>query len=239
MMAITRVLAPGVAALAVLAAAAMPAAQEKAAEPPLFLTSAELDQAVRLPLPPPEGSDAEKAEIAELHHIEQARTPGRLEQARWDGEHEDGSMFVPTFGPAFDLAKLPATARMLADVRHDQKLAASKAKAIYRRKRPFIVDPSLQSCSKDEKPFTSYPSGHATMGWALATVLAEAWPGKTRTIMARAADYAESRVVCEVHFRSDIDAGKILGERVAQDLLAKPAFKAEEAAAAKELAALN
>jgi acid phosphatase (class A) len=134
---------------------------------------------------------------------------------------------------------VPATARLLADVRHDEKLAAIKAKTFYLRKRPWIVDPTLEPCAKGDKPLSSYPSGHATMGYSMAVVLAAALPSKAPAIMARAGDYAESRLVCGVHFRSDVVAGRILGEEMGRRLLAKPAFKAEEAAAAQELRALR
>ena len=230
------------AALAVLSAAwgVTASAADKAPEAPLFLTEAEMQMTQQLPTPPPEGSDAQKAELAELHRY-QGASHDRVVLATWDSDHESGEMFEPTFPPYFDLAKLPATAKMLADVRHEQKLAASKAKDFYKRLRPWAVDPELKSCEphNDDKPQSSYPSGHSSMGYAMAVVLADAWPAKSQAIMARAADYAESRLVCGVHFRSDIEAGRILGEEIGHDLLANPAFKAEETAAARELAALN
>jgi len=224
--------------LAALLLGAPAAAQEKTPQPPLFLTVADLEQAVQLPPPPPEGSPAARAELSELHQIQDARTPERLARAKWDGETENGGMFAPTLGPGFDLARLPATARMLADVRHDEKLAVSRGKVFYLRKRPWIVDATLQPCSESDKPLSSYPSGHSTMAYAMAVVLADALPAKADVIMARADDYAESRLVCGVHFRSDVAAGKILGEEIGRSLLAKPAFRLEEQAAAKELQSL-
>ncbi len=219
--------------LAAIGAAGVSAAKE--AETPRFLTADQVQAATRLAPPPPESSDRQKAELAELHRLERDSTPERRAQASADGANETASMFAPALGPGFDLSKLPATAKMLGDVQHEEKLAASAGKAFWRRPRPFVDDPTLQSCSKTEKPLTSYPSGHSTMAWSMATVLAAAWPAKAPAIMARAADYAESRVICGVHYRSDIEAGKRLGEQVGHDLLANPAFQAEEAAAAQEL----
>jgi acid phosphatase (class A) len=219
--------------LAAIGAAGVSAAKE--AEPPRFLTADQIQAGARLPPPPPEGSDRQKAELAELHRLQSQRTPDRLAQAKADGANETGAMFAPALGAGFDLSKLPATAKLLEDVHHEEKLAASAGKTFYKRPRPFAVDPTLDSCSKSEKPGTSYPSGHSTMAWSMATVLAAAWPSKAPAIKARAADYAESRVICGVHFRSDIEAGKRLGEEVGRDLLANPAFHAEEQAAAEEL----
>lgn len=225
------------AVLSILAAigAAGASVAKDAAEAPRFLSDAEIQAAIQIPPPPPEGSDRQKAEIAELHRLEQTTTPGRLAQARADGENETPGLYDPALGPGFDLSTLPATARMLTDAEHEEKLAAKQAKAVFKRPRPFIVDPTLNSCSKTEKPLTSYPSGHSTLAWTLATVLTAAWPAKAGAIQARAADYAESRVICGVHFRSDIEGGKILGEHIGHDLLANPAFQAEEQAAAAEL----
>ena len=230
----------GAAVCALLGLGSAAYAQTKPPEAPLFLSPAELDQAIhRPPLPPPEGSDIQKAELAELHGL-QGADRYRQTLATWDSDHESGEMFAPTFPPYFDLARLPATAKMLADVRHEQKIAASRSKDVYRRLRPWAVDPALKTCEphNDDKPNSSYPSGHASMGYAMATVLADAWPAKARAIMGRADNYAESRLVCGVHFRSDVEAGRILGEEVGHDLLANPVFKAEEMAAARELAAL-
>jgi|WetSurMetagenome_2_1015567.scaffolds.fasta_scaffold109886_1 acid phosphatase (class A) len=219
--------------LAAIGAAGVSAAKE--AEPPRFLTADEIQAAIRLPPPPPEGSDRQKAELSELHRLERETTPERLAQAKADGANETAALFAPALGPGFDLSKLPAASRMLEEVHHEEKLAASAGKAFWRRPRPVAVDPTLDSCSKSEKPGTSYPSGHATLAWSMATVLAAAWPAKAPAIMARAQDYAESRVICGVHFRSDIEAGQRLGEEVGKDLLANPAFRAEEEAAAQEL----
>ncbi len=77
------------------------------------------------------------------------------------------------------------------------------------------------------------------MGYAMATVLAAAAPAKSQALMARANFYAESRLVCAMHFRSDLAGGKTLGEGIGRAMLAKPAFRAELAAAAKELRSLR
>ena len=211
--------------------------QSKAPDSPLFLTDADLDLATHLASPPSQASAEEKRELLEVHRIQAAASPERMAKAEWDEVHEDGGVFAETFGPGF--SSLPATSKLLADVRHDQKLATSKAKAFYRRTRPWIVDPTLKPCSTDDKPLTSYPSGHATMGYAMAVVLAAAAPAKRRALTQRADGYAENRLVCGMHFRSDLVGGKTLGEGIGRAMLAKPAFRAELAAAAKELNSLR
>jgi hypothetical protein len=82
----------------------------KAPKPPktlLFLTPAQIDPSRLLAPPPPDGSDKQVKEMAEVKHLIKTRTPERFAQAKWDAEHEDLSPFFATLGPDFDLQKLP------------------------------------------------------------------------------------------------------------------------------------
>jgi acid phosphatase (class A) len=188
--------------------------------------------------PPPEGSYAQKAELAALHQIQTARTPARLEQARQDGDHEDVFILSAAIGPAFDLNALPATRRALETVANDQAILAKTAKDYFQRLRPYAADPTLEACEHSTtKPLTSYPSGHATLGYSLAYVLTALLPQKADAIRARAEDYAFSRMVCGVHYRSDVEAGRVLGTWVGKAMLESPAFQPQLEAARAELKA--
>lgn len=225
-------------ALAIAAAALLlTAATGPKPVPPL--PAGTISPALVLPPPPAEGSAAAIDELAELHRIEAKRTPEDLARARSDSATKDVSIFNETFGPGVDLLGMPATATLFALVRAEEKRDADAAKAVFLRKRPWIVDPTLDSCSKDEdEPLTSYPSGHTTMGYSMAAILARLAPSRAPAIMARAAVYAQSRMVCEVHFRSDIVAGQALGMVVAERLMADPGIRKQFEAARMELGAL-
>jgi membrane-associated phospholipid phosphatase len=67
----------------------------------------------------------------------------------------------------------------------------------------------------------------------------EPMPERAGPILARPSRYAQSRIVCEQHFRSDLAAGQQLGTLVAERLRAKPAFTALFAAARQELVAAS
>ncbi len=198
-----------------------------------------IDTGAILPPPPPEGSAQQRAELEELRHIQAVRMPDRLAQARWDDAHEDPTAFAGVIGPAFDLKALPKTAALLDQVMKKQAALATKAKADFHRARPFVVDPNLVGCSRGKKVYTSYPSGHATMAYTIAPVLEALMPTKAQSIAMRADDYAYSRLVCEVHYRSDLRAAQILGTWTAAELLQAPTLQSSFEAARQELAAVG
>jgi acid phosphatase (class A) len=214
-------------------------AQEAAKSPATFLSAAELDASRFLPPPPAEGSPIAAAEVADLHRIEATRSADTLAHARSDDTTKDASIFAQAMGEGFDLRVLPATAKLMADVRHDEKIAADVAKAHFARKRPWIVDASFKSCGREDEALSSYPSGHATMGFSMAVVLADLAPERAKALLARASDYANSRMVCGMHFRTDIVAGQVLGTMVAEDLLRNPSFRVHRDAAVAELRAAH
>ncbi len=221
----------------ILAAATGVQAQEAPKPTAHFLSAVELDASRILPPPPAAGSPAAGAELAEVRAVIAARTPQSLAHAKSDDAIKDASIFADAMGAGFDLKALPATAKLMAEVRVEEKAAADAAKAVFKRQRPWIVDDKLESCSREDAPLTSYPSGHSTMGFSMAVVLADIAPSHAPALLARAKDYAESRMVCGMHFRSDIVAGQVLGTSVALELLRNPAFVADRDAAAAELKA--
>lgn len=229
-------LKPGV-ALGLVAAllSSVALAADKPAKTLMVLTPQDVEAGRILP-PPPTGA-REAAELAELHRIIAARTPDELAKAKWDDDHEDPTLFYDTIGGGFDLKKLPATSALLEVVMNDQKVAVSDAKKFFARKRPWAVDATIPTCDPDDKPATSYPSGHAMVGYTVGLVLATLMPEKAQAIEARARDYAFSREVCGSHFASDTEASHTLGVVVATKLLDSPAMKDKVAAAKAELKA--
>ena len=210
-----------------------------AAKTPLLLTPSNFDPPLLLPPPPADDSLAGREELAELHRIDQTRIDADVEQAKHDDHVKDVTIFADAIGPGFDLTRLPATAALFRTIRDEEKAAADRAKDHFRRTRPWIVDPSLHSCFTDDEPQSSYPSGHATMGYAMGAILARLIPSHAPAIMARAASYARARLVCEVHFPADVAAGQAYGMMVAERLMQLPAFRAQFDAAAAELNATH
>lgn len=222
------------------ASAAM-AAPAKPVKTLMVLAPQDVDPGLLLPPPPAAGSPAQLAELDELRRIQARRTPEELAAAKWDDAHEDPSAFAQTLGASFDLKALPATARLLAAVDNDQAVAAVMAKKYFKRHRPWTSDDTLVGCErgKNPDPLTSYPSGHATLGYSLAVVLSALMPEKAQAIQARASEFAYHRLVCGVHYRSDIEASQALGVAVAIELLHSPALQPQIQAAVDELRAAH
>jgi acid phosphatase (class A) len=227
-----------------LAAAGLPAGAQTmdAPRPPKtlqVLTPDQVDPRRLLPPPVKDGSDVQKNDLAEVERVYHARTPERRAQAEWDDKHESAQLFSATLGPSFDLAKLPATAKLLAEVETEQSVVANIAKAYFKRNRPWAIDPTLVACDyrPNAPPLTSYPSGHATLSYSLGYVLAALMPDKAQAILARAQDYAYSRIVCGAHYPSDIEASHVLGTELAMMMLQNPGFQAQFQAARAELRA--
>jgi membrane-associated phospholipid phosphatase len=63
-------------------------------------------------------------------------------------------------------------------------------------------------------PFPSYVSGHSTTSGAASTVLAARFPDAARRLRAWADEAAVSRLYGGIHFRSDNEAGLVLGRKV-------------------------
>jgi acid phosphatase (class A) len=227
--------------LALALAASGPAAQPSWAQDGTLqvLSARDADSLRLIPPPPPRGSPAEAAELAELRDIQVHRTPERLAQAQWDQDHQNWTMYVSTLGPRFNLAQLPATARVLTAVQHDNTLVVDRAKAVFARLRPWAADPTIRGCAlkSTADPMSSYPSGHTDVGYALGVVLADLIPDKAQAILARAQDYAYSRMVCGMHYRSDTTSAEALATALTLQMLHNPKLQPDLEAARAELKA--
>ncbi|MEN5092363.1 phosphatase PAP2 family protein [Pseudomonas protegens] len=111
-------------------------------------------------------------------------------------------------------------------------------KNAYNRPRPFVVHEE-GTCRKDMEPLLltdgSWPSGHSAAGWAWGLVLAEIQPERATELMTRGLAYGQSRVICDAHWQSDVDAGRIMGAATVASLHGNPEFLADLAAAKEEV----
>ncbi|MFL6658703.1 MAG: phosphatase PAP2 family protein, partial [Massilia sp.] len=125
--------------------------------------------------------------------------------------------------------------RLSDHVLDDEGANTGPLKRSYARVRPYNADKTLKPVCKTKSKDDSYPSGHTTAGYLHALTLVELLPEKRDAILARADDYAHNRLVCGVHYRSDIEAGKLLAYAVHAIMQEDPNYQRELAAARKEL----
>jgi acid phosphatase (class A) len=212
-----------------------------AADPGFLKPSDMYDPAHYLPPPPAPGSPRAAAELAEVKRLMAEATPEQIAQAKSDDGNENGTIFGVVLGPAWDLSKLPATTKVINEVTGSEGPFSDIAKQEFKRDRPWIVDPSLQTCAphKPSQDHASYPSGHTTVGFGMGVVLANLMPNHAQAILGRSEQFAENRIICGMHFRSDTVAGQQFGTIMAIRLMQNPQFAADMNAARTELAAAH
>ncbi len=199
------------------------------------LDPGQVDAARLVPPPPVPGSAQAKDELAEIHAIHDRSSEREIEAARKDADDEKPDMFNAAIG--FDVTTLPQTTKLLEMVIEEEDTATKAAKKYFHRDRPWIVDPTIATCTpKPPGPArNSYPSGHSSVGFAMGVMLANLMPEKSQAILARASEFAENRLVCGVHFRSDIVAGQQYGTILAVMLMRNPIVQSQMAKAVAEL----
>jgi acid phosphatase (class A) len=242
MIRITKTITAGICTGVLLAVAAAQAPTMKPARPSnappriaYYFDPTVLDLADLIPNPPSGDSAANKAELTELHRIEATRTPGQIAAAKADENDEDLFLYRTVLGPGFNPEALPITAELGIHVKNEQSVAGAALKPVFARPRPYKTDPTLRPvCGLTDLP-NSYPSGHALTGYLEALTLAELVPSKRTEIMARADDFAHNRLVCGVHYPSDIEASRRVAYVVFGYMLATPRFQRDLAAAKAEL----
>ena len=187
-------------------------------------------------LPPPPDEAVTRTELSELRAITTSASAEHRAFAARDAKDETPDIFNGTIG--FDIATVPQTQKLLQMVAEEEEGDTKAAKAFFHRDRPYTVDTSLKTCTptKPGKAATSYPSGHATLAFSMGIILAQVLPSKSQAILARSREYAENRLVCGVHYRSDIVAGQQFGTVLALRLMENAAFKSQMDLAMAELA---
>jgi acid phosphatase (class A) len=211
--------------------AALPAA---AREVPPYLTARDLDLVSILPPPVVAGSPADLEEQALVLAAQWSAAPERVEQARRDVDESPDAMFGEVLGKALDSRSLPATMRLFARLRETEDALVGPAKKAFKRVRPYLGNPDVKALVR---PSTSgsYPSGHTTNVTLAAIVMADIFPEKRAALWARAADYAQSRVIVGMHYPNDLLGGRLAGTAIAVALQNRPEFKADLEAARREL----
>ncbi len=229
----------GVAVLAQQAPVAPPAAMRMAGG---YLSPERMPDDIKLlPGPPAEGSRALKRD-----HDAEKRALALRGTARWEQAKIDAEIFTPNAANTMSCAAgfvigpetTPRLNALLRRVMSDLGRASTASKAKYNHPRPFVGN-GQPTCTPEQEGVLrgngSYPSGHASIGYGWGLILGAVVPGRERQLRARGHAFADSRRICNVHFRSDIEAGELLATIVVARLQEDPAYQADLAAARAEL----
>jgi len=208
-----------------------------------YLAAAELpDSLALLPPPPAEGSAALAADAEAFRTLTALRSGPRGELAAKDADLQFPRA-ADTFACALDIQiseeTTPHLNMLLRRTLADAGQATSKAKDEYKRTRPFVVFKAPTCTPAQETSLAkdgSYPSGHSSVGWAWALVLTELAPDRADALLQRGRAFAQSRGVCGVHWKSDIEAGRLVGGATVARLHGNATFRAQMALATNEVA---
>ena len=199
------------------------------------------DSLALVPPPPVEGSPAEALDSAVSK-----RSLALKGSLRWKLAASDADLMFPHAARIFacalgmDISKneMPHLYRLLRRTMADAGLSTYRAKKRFQRKRPFMVN-GQPTCTPNEETHLrndgSYPSGHAAIGWAWALILAELAPDRSDRLLARGLAFGQSRVICNVHWQSDVMMGRRMGAAAVARLHANPEFLAAMEAARAEI----
>ena len=192
-------------------------------------------------LPPPPVSDSieEQAELQIFRDTRALAGSPRWEMATKDVAFNMWSTFSCALGAEVNPENVPLTSRFIRRVSSDVYPIMGQQKDFYNRPRPYTLAEGDTCSQMDEQSAnTSYPSGHSTGGWTWALLLAELVPDRAGQIIGRGRAFGESRVVCGVHYPSDVVAGQTIATTVITTMQSDPEFIADRDAAKTELAAV-
>jgi acid phosphatase (class A) len=196
-----------------------------------------------LPPPPAPGSAAQARDDEAAKAALALRGSPRWQQAIEDADLKSPKAvetFACAVGVPIDATDTPRLYVLLRRTITDDGLATYPTKNKYQRARPFTVNASA-ICTPKEEAFlrtnASYPSGHSAVGWGWALILTEIAPERADAILARGRSFGDSRVVCNVHWLSDVEEGRVIASATVAKLHSQADFRADLAAAGAEVAA--
>lgn len=193
------------------------------------------DFMAQIPAPPARDSAETRRELGTLLELQRTRTAADVAAAQADRKTDIARFYGALGLDENDPPRLPHLRRLAERVEDDVRPHVRFVKRHYRRLRPYEIEPRIEPCIGDVKGDLSYPSGHAAYGYAMGLMLADLVPERREQLEARAAGFARQRMVCGVHFPSDLRAGEIAARLLLTQIAKQPAFQRDAALAAQEL----
>lgn len=197
------------------------------------------------PPPPAPDSAAEARDREAMREAVALRGSARWKQAAIDADlftRDATATFSCAAGFVISAQTTPKVHALLRRMGADLGLSTYPTKRRYQRARPFMVN-NEPTCTPQDEPMLrkdgSYPSGHSAIGWGWGLVLAGLVPDRSAQLVQRGRAFGDSRRVCNVHWLSDVEEGRVAATAVVSRLQAEPAFRADFDAARAELEAVR
>jgi acid phosphatase (class A) len=211
-----------------------------------YLSEQEFPNSLKLVEPPPEEGSAAYALDQEIATMYVASN----DEARKEQAAKDAVLHFPEAMDAFNSIletkitedTTPNLYMIMRRTLADAGLSTYAAKNYYKRERPFMMNNASICTPEDEEGLRSdgsYPSGHTAIGWAWALILTEVFPTQTDDILIRGKEFGISRNVCNVHWNSDVLAGRMIGAATVAKLHTNEDFMIDLAAAKEEIRLLK
>lgn len=208
---------------------------------PYFSTDSMPDAGLYLPAPPDTCSPLFIDDFQQWLWGKSMRPTPRGQQASWEslfGVERMCTVFSEALGFTVSKETTPAIFHLVGKACTTASQAVDRAKAKYMRKRPFArMNEHVAGAFDNEEELRgngSYPSGHTSLGWTTALILAQMAPEQQDTILRRGWEYGESRVIVGAHWQSDVDAARLAASACVARLQESPEFQADLAAARAE-----
>lgn len=150
--------------------------------------------------------------------------------------------FDCALGVRFGSSETPNLNKLMVQVFYDAESVAEQVKRRAARPRPVGDDPQRRACqtiNEAGRKSASYPSGSAAVGAAYGEAFAAIDPEHAEAARAIGHELGVSRLVCGMHYPSDVATGEAIGRATVTQALATSAFQADLAAARVELAAVR
>ena len=142
-----------------------------------------------------------------------------------DGTYPAPSAANPFANPEFPFSNPPYAARAYAYVsaaQYDAMIATWYYKKLYNRASPFTVDATLPVLIP-KSTLPSYPSEDAVLAGVTVELLKLLFPTEIAYIQEKAEEQKLYRIISGANVRSDVDAGIILGRKIAAKFIARAA----------------
>jgi len=172
--------------------------------------------------PPMPESAAARDDLAVLNWLQRHRTP-QMVATTWTTLGRDAALFSPALG--VDMSKsTPRVGQGLEAFLALVDQACNRIKSIVRRPRPYWSHAHLKPCLPPELGF-SFPSGHSTWYQAAAELLADLLPERRERLLTIGSYGGANRVMCGVHYPSDVDAAQRLARAAAEQIITSPQWR--------------